>query len=50
MGPQYLYYLGDLSDGQFIGRLMARRFGFETHGIGFSVFDDIADAKASQPA
>src|SRR5690606_33504962 len=31
----YTRYLGDLSGGQFIGRLMARRFGFETNGIGF---------------
>ena len=39
----YTRYLGDLSGGQFIGRLMARRFGFETNGIGFYLFDDIAD-------
>lgn len=42
----YTRYLGDLSGGQFIGRLMARRFGFETNGIGFYLFDDIADPKA----
>lgn len=42
----YTRYLGDLSGGQFIGRLMARRFGFQTNGIGFYVFDDIADAGA----
>lgn len=42
----YTRYLGDLSGGQFIGRLMQRRFGFETNGIGFYVFDDIADPKA----
>ena len=42
----YTRYLGDLSGGQFIGRLMARRFGFETDGIGFYVFDDIADPRA----
>jgi len=39
----YTRYLGDLSGGQFIGRVMARRFGFETNGIGFYLFDDIAD-------
>jgi heme oxygenase len=39
----YTRYLGDLSGGQFIGRLMARRFGFDTNGIGFYLFDDIAD-------
>ena len=42
----YTRYLGDLSGGLFIGRLMARRFGFETNGIGFYLFDDIADPKA----
>jgi len=42
----YTRYLGDLSGGRFIGRLMARRFGFQTNGIGFYVFDDIADPKA----
>ena len=30
----------------FIGRLMQRRFGFETNGIGFYLFDDIADPRA----
>jgi len=39
----YTRYLGDLSGGQFIGRLMQRRFGFETNGIGFYLFGDIAD-------
>ena len=39
----YTRYLGDLSGGQFIGRVMARRFGSETNGIGFYLFDDIAD-------
>lgn len=42
----YTRYLGDLSGGQFIGRLMARRFGFETNGIGFYLFADIADPRA----
>lgn len=42
----YTRYLGDLSGGQFIGRLMARRFGFETNGIGFYIFAEIADPKA----
>jgi heme oxygenase len=42
----YTRYLGDLSGGLFIGRLMARRFGFETNGIGFYLFDDIADPAA----
>ncbi len=42
----YTRYLGDLSGGLFIGRLMARRFGFDTNGIGFYLFGDIADPKA----
>lgn len=42
----YTRYLGDLSGGLFIGRLMARRFGFETNGIGFYLFDEIADPRA----
>src|SRR6478735_1566299 len=29
----YTRYLGDLSGGQFIGKLMSRRFGFGTNGI-----------------
>lgn len=39
----YTRYLGDLSGGLFIGKLMARQFGFETNGIGFYLFHDIAD-------
>lgn len=42
----YTRYLGDLSGGQFIGKLMARQFGFDTNGIGFYVFDEIADPAA----
>ncbi|NYF17948.1 heme oxygenase [Microbacterium sp. AK009] len=41
----YTRYLGDLSGGLFIGRLMARRFGFETNGIGFYLFSEIADPR-----
>jgi heme oxygenase len=42
----YTRYLGDLSGGQAIGRLMKRHFGFETNGILFYLFDQIADPKA----
>lgn len=42
----YTRYLGDLSGGQWIGKIMSRRFGFETNGIGFYIFDDIADPAA----
>ncbi|QCQ17583.1 MULTISPECIES: heme oxygenase (biliverdin-producing) [Microbacterium] len=41
----YTRYLGDLSGGLFIGKLMQRRFGFDTNGIGFYIFADIADPK-----
>ncbi|QOD93982.1 MULTISPECIES: biliverdin-producing heme oxygenase [Microcella] len=42
----YTRYLGDLSGGQYIAKVMARRFGFETNGIGFYLFDQIADPGA----
>lgn len=42
----YTRLLGDLSGGPSIGRLMQRRFGFETNGIGFLLFGDIADPRA----
>jgi len=41
----YTRYLGDLSGGQAIRRLMQRHFGFETNGILFYLFDQIADPK-----
>lgn len=42
----YTRYVGDLSGGPSIGRLLQRRFGFETNGIGLYLFADIADPKA----
>ena len=42
----YTRYLGDLSGGQFIGKLMARQFELGGNGIGFYVFDEIADPAA----
>lgn len=39
----YTRYLGDLSGGLQIGRIIARQFGFDTAGIGFYRFDQIAD-------
>lgn len=41
----YTRYLGDLSGGLFIGRVMQRRFGFDTNGVGFYLFGEIADPK-----
>ena len=46
----YTRYLGDLSGGQAIGRLMQRHFGFETNGIGFYIFDQIANPKEFKEA
>lgn len=39
----YTRYLGDLSGGIHIGRVIRRQFGFDTDGSGFYVFADIAD-------
>ena len=36
---------GDLSGGQHICKIMQKRFGFDTNGIGFYLFDQIADPK-----
>lgn len=41
----YTRYLGDLSGGQFIRKLMQRQFGFDTNGVGFYLFDEIANPK-----
>ena len=41
----YTRYLGDLSGGQVIRKLMQRQFGFETNGVGFYLFDQIAEPK-----
>lgn len=46
----YTRYLGDLSGGLHIGRVLARQFGFETNGIGFYLFDQIADPSAFKDA
>lgn len=46
----YTRYLGDLSGGLHIGRVIAQQFGFETNGIGFYLFDQIADPTAFKDA
>src|SRR5690606_29620517 len=38
----YTRYLGDLSGGQVIRKIMQREFGFDTNGVGFYLFDQIA--------
>ncbi len=41
----YTRYLGDLSGGQIIRTLLQRAYGFETNGVGFYLFADIAKPK-----
>jgi heme oxygenase len=41
----YTRYLGDLSGGQIIRTILQRQFGFETNGVGFYIFGDIAKPK-----
>lgn len=41
----YTRYLGDLSGGQAIKRLMQRQFGFDTNGVLFYIFDGIGDPR-----
>ncbi|GMA28972.1 heme oxygenase (biliverdin-producing) [Arenivirga flava] len=41
----YTRYLGDLSGGQIIRTLMQRQFGFDTNGVGFYLFAEIAKPK-----
>jgi heme oxygenase len=44
---QYVRYLGDLSGGQIIRRIVDRTYGFEDHaGTSFYVFDELGDLKA----
>ncbi|WP_144713558.1 heme oxygenase (biliverdin-producing) [Curtobacterium pusillum] len=42
----YTRSLGDLSGGRAIGRVLADQFGFETNGILFFIFDQVADPSA----
>lgn len=46
----YTRYLGDLSGGIHIGRVVRRHYGFETNGVGFYLFDEIADPAAFKDA
>lgn len=41
----YTRYLGDLSGGQVIRAILQRQFGFETNGVGFYLFNEIAEPK-----
>lgn len=42
----YTRYLGDVAGGHAIGSLLAEQFGFETNGILFYIFDQVADPGA----
>jgi len=44
----YTRYLGDLSGGHAMGRLLGEQFGFDTNGILFYIFDQVADPSAFQ--
>ncbi|KGH43636.1 heme oxygenase [Modestobacter caceresii] len=46
----YLRYLGDLSGGQIIRRLVGRTFGLEQDGVRFYVFDQIPKPKPFKDA
>lgn len=46
----YTRYLGDLSGGLYIGRVIARQFGLEKNGVSFYQFDQIADPTAFKDA
>lgn len=41
----YTRYLGDLSGCNLIRTLLQRRFGFETNGVGFYLFSEIAEPR-----
>jgi len=39
----YTRYLGDLSGGQMIKELLQKHYGFDTNGVGFYIFAEVAD-------
>ena len=41
----YLRYMGDLSGGQIIRRMLERAYGYEVDGLRFYIFDEIAKPK-----
>lgn len=42
----YTRYLGDLSGGQIIRTILQKHYGFDTNGIGFYLFSEVADPAA----
>lgn len=41
----YIRYMGDLSGGQIIRRMLERAYGYTTDGLQFYIFDDIPKPK-----
>lgn len=46
----YIRYLGDLSGGQIIRRMLERAYGYETDGLRFYIFDGIEKPKLYKDA
>ncbi|QKS16716.1 biliverdin-producing heme oxygenase [Curtobacterium sp. Csp2] len=44
----YTRYLGDLTGGPTLAALLEERFGFDTNGVLFTIFDQVADPAAFQ--
>lgn len=50
LGHHYLRYLGDLSGGQIIRRMLERAYGYAGDGVRFYTFDDIPKTKPFKDA
>lgn len=50
LAHHYLRYLGDLSGGQIIRRMLERAYGYERDGLRFYTFDDIPKTKPFKDA
>ncbi|MGV9732533.1 biliverdin-producing heme oxygenase [Rhodococcus aetherivorans] len=50
LAHHYLRYLGDLSGGQIIRRMLERAYGFDRDGLRFYIFDDIPKPKPFKDA
>lgn len=50
LAHHYLRYLGDLSGGQIIRRMLERAYGYERDGLRFYIFDDIPKTKPFKDA
>lgn len=50
LAHHYLRYLGDLSGGQIIRRILERAYGYQRDGLRFYIFDDIPKPKPFKDA